>query len=758
MAGWKLDPDGTTLDLTDGSTFKLLEQSFPMPDVETQYATSVDATRDTLTGLRYKNRTITLKLLASASTTALLETALAGVSQKVGKINRDAIVGGTGVGGTLQYTSSGGSVVTFDVVRASVVADTGFLYANRKATTVTVELECLPAWRGAETTPGDHTETTLPVLTFTESSVTGDLPGLGRLVIDEDQSKDQLTVVYGVRSKNYSSDSTAALFWQAEALTAVGAGATAAAGPSGASGSGSNTMYANALTTTYQDLLKSTVSTTYWTHVGAYRVLVRAQAKGTNTGDVSLRASWAQADVTNYTQGTAAGLSAAGSWCMVDLGVVQVPPVVTGTQRWELRVQGSSTVNGDAAYVDFIWLVPVDECSGVASVAAASGNSTLTVSDTFNQSPASPYRLNGVTPSPLTDGAWAEPALASVTGVDSTDTFTKTAHGWQNGQSVVLSSLTGGSALSTSTTYYIVNRAANTFQLSTSVGGGAVNLGSDVSSVVVTRSQFAVDTTNHLAQRTGVSDSTSGSGWNFFTNAAFATASTSSGGQYAQVDFGVSADTSSLYCGLLLRYTDTSNWAATTLDAAGWCRLFKCVSGTVTQLVSSNVFIPALFIASGQMATIKARISSAGAFEVTTYLYGGATGYLSATDSVLAAGGALGTGKMGLFDYYSAATACTRKYDNFQAGTIVSDAACYAGQSIQVRHDGVVRSFASGIWARPSRFDGDYLLVPASGKEARPVEVTCRMSRTTLGSAGDDGVDDISAKLYVQPRGLQLPS
>ena len=35
---------------------------------------------------------------------------------------------------------------------------------------------------------GDNTETTLPVLVFTETGILGDVPGLGRLVIDDDRA------------------------------------------------------------------------------------------------------------------------------------------------------------------------------------------------------------------------------------------------------------------------------------------------------------------------------------------------------------------------------------------------------------------------------------------------------------------------------------------------------------------------------------------------------------------------------------------
>ncbi len=80
----------------------------------------------------------------------------------------------------------------------------------------------------------------------------------------------------------------------------------------------------------------------------------------------------------------------------------------------------------------------------------------------------------------------AQTALTAVTGVNSTDTFTKTAHGLSNGDIVVLSSLTGGSGLVAGRPYYVINQAANTFQLALIAGGTAVDLGSDVSSVTVT--------------------------------------------------------------------------------------------------------------------------------------------------------------------------------------------------------------------------------------------------------------------------------
>lgn len=76
--------------------------------------------------------------------------------------------------------------------------------------------------------------------------------------------------------------------------------------------------------------------------------------------------------------------------------------------------------------------------------------------------------------------------LTSVTGVTSSDTFTKTSHGLADGDIVVLSALSGGVGLVVGRVYFVVGSAANTFQLALTPGGAAVDLGSDVSSVTVT--------------------------------------------------------------------------------------------------------------------------------------------------------------------------------------------------------------------------------------------------------------------------------
>lgn len=64
---------------------------------------------------------------------------------------------------------------------------------------------------------------------------------------------------------------------------------------------------------------------------------------------------------------------------------------------------------------------------------------------------------------------------------------TTTAHDFSADQQVRFTSLTGGTGLSTNTAYYVIagNLAATTFQVSTTLGGSAVNFTSDITAGVV---------------------------------------------------------------------------------------------------------------------------------------------------------------------------------------------------------------------------------------------------------------------------------
>ena len=86
--------------------------------------------------------------------------------------------------------------------------------------------------------------------------------------------------------------------------------------------------------------------------------------------------------------------------------------------------------------------------------------------------------------------------ITGVTGEETDDTFTKTAHGLTNGDLVVLTAITGGGSVfkagnagnadGLAEPLYVVAAAANTFQLSRLSGGAAVTFTVDITAVTVT--------------------------------------------------------------------------------------------------------------------------------------------------------------------------------------------------------------------------------------------------------------------------------
>ena len=85
----------------------------------------------------------------------------------------------------------------------------------------------------------------------------------------------------------------------------------------------------------------------------------------------------------------------------------------------------------------------------------------------------------------------------------------------------------------------------------------------------------------------------------------------------------------------------------------------------------------------------------------------------------------------------------------------VSDAACFANQSLQFASDGVTREDTSGTyWPDVSSYEGRFLEMPASGREGRTTEFTVKMCRSNPYTGVDNNIDDLSVKPYVTPRGL----
>lgn len=115
------------------------------------------------------------------------------------------------------------------------------------------------------------------------------------------------------------------------------------------------------------------------------------------------------------------------------------------------------------------------------TIAATKGGAALAFSGTQSGTHTGyqrPRRRFTVAGAPSTNPAWARFPVAPTANTSNPVTFTSTGHGFTNGQTVGFTT-TGSlpSGLSPSTQYYIVNAAANTFQVSATSGGAALGNG-----------------------------------------------------------------------------------------------------------------------------------------------------------------------------------------------------------------------------------------------------------------------------------------
>jgi hypothetical protein len=77
-------------------------------------------------------------------------------------------------------------------------------------------------------------------------------------------------------------------------------------------------------------------------------------------------------------------------------------------------------------------------------------------------------------------GLLTKGANRNVTGTAATDIISDTGHTFANGDMVIFSAITGGTGLDVGRVYFVINQAANQYQLSLVPGGAAVNFSADL--------------------------------------------------------------------------------------------------------------------------------------------------------------------------------------------------------------------------------------------------------------------------------------
>lgn len=214
---------------------------------------------------------------------------------------------------------------------------------------------------------------------------------------------------------------------------------------------------------------------------------------------------------------------------------------------------------------------------------------------------------------------------------------------------------------------------------------------------------------------------------------------------------------------VLARYTDANNWVmASASNASTVLTISKRVAGTITTLASGTILSRFLaLVVAGTPIVLTLLVDAGGRCFAWVSERGETLGtpIVIVQDSALATGGALASGKPGIYDIQATAVANTRTYDNFTASAPPPDAAVFAGQSMQVRYDGVFREDSAGTkYQSVSSYVGDYLTVPPEGAESRDVRFIVKPiyhpQDAMDGVWIDDRIDDMSGRLTFVPRYL----
>lgn len=235
-------------------------------------------------------------------------------------------------------------------------------------------IETLPDWYGSEVTLADHSETTLPDLIFTEATINGTYPGRVRIVVDNDSANDQKSLIWGVRSRNYSADATAHLAYEAEAMTPLnGAAAGALAGASG----GQTVSIANPPTNTWVPILLTKLldGNADLTHAGIYRVWARCYSSALHA---LFRLAWGVGTLSTPTTNPVKAIPTANGFYILDFGVVLLQRPKAGTHIWRgvFQVQAKQALT---VHIDRVWLQPLDEYAGTLIYTEAALPSSVSI-------------------------------------------------------------------------------------------------------------------------------------------------------------------------------------------------------------------------------------------------------------------------------------------------------------------------------------------------------------------------------------------
>lgn len=345
------------LELNDGTNYVLESLSLPPAQKKPVWVTGGDSDGAVLDrAALFDNAQVTARVRVVVQSTMDLAVAkLAALGDKLQEAERNqtgVAITWTPADGTIQAT---GRVLFGEITDLPISVDGDGAGWFVKAPVVTVTLTRDPFWRGAEVTAGTTTASTLPVVTLELTSVAGDVPAEGRLVVTDAASQSRRLVRWGLESRFYPTSSPSGLLLDSDSLVTSGFAGTGTT-RSGAydPGAAGNSVIRGTLVTQPTAICGTGVQT----HVGTFRVFARVFA--ISGADTYVRFTWQDGEGPLRSNQYVVP-PALDAWSEISLGVITTTTAVTGTQKWLGRIDAYSTVIGTTIDVDYIYLVPAQE-------------------------------------------------------------------------------------------------------------------------------------------------------------------------------------------------------------------------------------------------------------------------------------------------------------------------------------------------------------------------------------------------------------
>lgn len=190
--------------------------------------------------------------------------------------------------------------------------------------------------------------------------------------------------------------------------------------------------------------------------------------------------------------------------------------------------------------------------------------------------------------------------------------------------------------------------------------------------------------------------------------------------------------------GLVARFVDNSNWVAGVKEIRSLPMYgpYKLVSFAIVKMVG-GVFEHVATTSSQILGWLSPSMLRMIVYEEGFIeLFEGSWSMVGAYDEDLATGGALASGRVGLFDQCSETLVTDRRFSGFQVSGVAqsSDAVLHAGRSAEIASDGFRRESSDSVGVYSALpLVGDLPRLPPAGLEGTPAELFVLLSQANFG-------------------------